>query len=192
MSRSESLCYTTARYVMLLNWVLIYARQWDLLLQTQQHCCVRRQVPWLQAAVLMCYMSVRIQKNTCTKKLTWFVNRLREGCEIYFRSSSHLVCFLFVVPLLKRLFVHFTVRNLCIILTSDYCNKRRHIKPPKIITYKIPTRFIASAPSSWNTKYRVLQVSQHRAVRNTPTDTTWTRSSWTVRETIRCLPIGGV
>jgi len=88
------------------------------------------------------------KRTPCTKKLTWFVNRLREGCEIYFRSSSHLVCFLFVVPLLKWLFVHFTVRNLCIILTSDYCNKLRYVKLPKIITYKIPTRFIASAPSS--------------------------------------------
>jgi len=69
MSRSESLYYTTARYGMLLKWVLIYTRQWDLLLQAQRHFSARRQVRWLQAAILMCFMSVRIQKNTLYKEI---------------------------------------------------------------------------------------------------------------------------
>jgi hypothetical protein len=68
------------------------------------------------------------KRTPCTKKLTWFVNRLREGCEICFRRSSHLVCFLFVLPLLMRLFVHFILRSLCFILVSDYCNNQRHIR----------------------------------------------------------------
>jgi hypothetical protein len=139
---------------MLVNWVLIYARQWDLLLQAQRPFCPRRQVRWLQAAVLICFMSVRIQKTPCTKKLTLFVNRLGEGSGICFRRSSHLVCFLFLVPLLKRLFVHFTLRSLCITLTSDYCNKQRHLKPPKIIN-KIQNSYMCSRQRSVFMEYKV-------------------------------------
>lgn len=112
------------------------------------------------------------KRTPCKKTLTWFVTMESEGSKICFRSCSHLVCFLFVVPFLKRLFVHFTLRSLCIILTSDYCKKQRHIKLPKIINnIQNPTRVLASTPSSWNTKYRDLRVLQHRAVRNSPTHT---------------------
>ena len=85
-------------------------------------CAGSKQLYWYALCLL------GFKRTPCTKKLTWLVNRLREGCEICFRRSSHFVCFLFVLQLLKRIFVHFTFRSLCIIIiTSDYCNKQRHI-----------------------------------------------------------------
>jgi len=79
-----------------------------------------------------------------------------EGSKICFRSSSHLVCFLFVVPLLKRLFVDFTLRSLCIILTSDYCNKQKHTKPPKI-TNNIQNSYTSPRQRAILMEYKVLR-----------------------------------